>query len=453
MAKAGLLILTSPLSQLKSLLPRVIEEASVVVSDTLYVCLQPAVQNPTLSSFIQPVSSTQEVKQFISGLYLSGSNVCHTLDIRVLLSHLCKDPSIDIFKPYSVKKEITVWMTDSTKLKDLWQVENVAFIKALQNAFTNISFDSKFHFINVGQEAHSSSIESSELLKTFPNVVVGGTFDRLHNGHKSLLTECCMRCDNKLTVGITDGERNKKKTLWELMEPFSDRKAAMANFVSDVKPSISLEPVQIFDPFGPTITDPDFQCIVVSEETKAGGGMVNEERKKRNFKELEMVVIDLVDDACRADDEEEKVSSSSKRKRLLGTLIKPLPSRPNLSKSPYRIAVTGGIASGKSNVCSELEKLGAKVINCDLLGHKAYDEGTAAYQAIVKEFGQKVVDEDGKINRKQLGAIVFADRANLDKLNSIVWPAIRQLAEEAIAQHKAGCEQNKRSKPAESRGS
>ena len=67
-------------------------------------------------------------------------------------------------------------------------------------------------------------------------------------------------------------------------------------------------------------------------------------------------------------------------------------------------------------------------------GHKAYEPGTPAHQAIVDQFGQDIVGQDGRIDRRKLGPIVFADKKRLEQLNAIVWPAIRQLAEEEIAQ-------------------
>ena len=60
----------------------------------------------------------------------------------------------------------------------------------------------------------------------------------------------------------------------------------------------------------------------------------------------------------------------------------------NGTQTPYVIGLTGGIASGKSSVCKRLEGLGAKVINCDKLGHKAYEPGTKAYKQVIQEFGQ-----------------------------------------------------------------
>ncbi|GFR61245.1 bifunctional coenzyme A synthase [Elysia marginata] len=438
LAKTGLLILTQPISLVKTVIPKVLADASVVVSDTLYVCLQPALhsQHVAQSSLLHPLPLTQEVESCVTTIYSSTSGVCQNLDVRVLLSHMCANTAQYAVTPFSLKKSVSLLLCDSLKVQDMWQTSKDLFTEALGSSFLNIDPALKFHLITAteGQSSTSSngSESSREPLKTYPNVVLGGTFDRLHDGHKVLLSQSCLLCDKKLTIGITDGERNKKKLLWELMQSYSLRVEGVVSFVSDTKHIITVEPVQIFDIFGPTITDPDLQCLVVSQETSSGGQAVNQERLKQGFSHLDMVTVDIVDDTCRSEDEEEKVSSSSKRKRLLGTLINPLTINPHLQPSPYIIGVMGGIASGKSRLCSVLGSFGAKVVDCDLLGHKAYVKGTDAYQAIVEEFGGDVVGEDGEINRKKLGPIVFADKNKLNKLNSIVWPAIRALAEQEI---------------------
>ena len=205
MAKSGILILTSPLGHLKPLLPRVLEEVSAAVSDTLYVCLQPQVHSPLL----QPISSTQEVKDFISGVYLHGSSACTSLDIRVLLAHILNDPASSISN-YSLRKEISYCFTDSVNFNGIWNKDKLSFIKSLQTNFTSVDPECIMHLVNTSPDKQIKTLPS-KLLNTYKNVVVGGTFDYLHNGHKSLLTECCLRCEQKLIVGITDGERNKSK--------------------------------------------------------------------------------------------------------------------------------------------------------------------------------------------------------------------------------------------------
>jgi dephospho-CoA kinase len=101
------------------------------------------------------------------------------------------------------------------------------------------------------------------------------------------------------------------------------------------------------------------------------------------------------------------------------------------------IGLVGGIGSGKSVASAMLAELGAEVINADLVGHDVYEPGKPGYDAIVAAFGAGVVGEDGRIDRKKLGPIVFADGAKLERLNAIVHPLIRAELERRIARARA----------------
>ena len=91
------------------------------------------------------------------------------------------------------------------------------------------------------------------------------------------------------------------------------------------------------------------------------------------------------------------------------------------------IGVTGGVGAGKSTVLNYLEKrYGAKLILADLVGHEVMEPGHEAYEQVVKVFGQEIVSEDKTIDRKVLGAIVFADEKKRMILNRIIHPAVRQ---------------------------
>jgi phosphopantetheine adenylyltransferase/dephospho-CoA kinase len=96
------------------------------------------------------------------------------------------------------------------------------------------------------------------------------------------------------------------------------------------------------------------------------------------------------------------------------------------------ICLTGGLASGKSTAVKYLGEQGAHVIDADILGHRAYDPGTPAFEQVIATFGEEVRSEDGQINRRALGGKVFGKPAELDRLTSIVWPEIRRLAEAEI---------------------
>lgn len=68
------------------------------------------------------------------------------------------------------------------------------------------------------------------------------------------------------------------KVLAELIEPYEVRAAKLREFLEDVNPSLRYDIVPLVDPYGPSVTDPDLQCLVVSEETRRGGEAVNKKR-------------------------------------------------------------------------------------------------------------------------------------------------------------------------------
>lgn len=90
-----------------------------------------------------------------------------------------------------------------------------------------------------------------------------------------------------------------------------------------------------------------------------------------------------------------------------------------------RIGVTGGIASGKTLVADELARLGAIVIDADVLARQVVQPGTTGLAEIVLRFGSEVLQPDGSLDRARLGDVVFRDdRARAD-LNAIVHPRVR----------------------------
>jgi dephospho-CoA kinase len=91
-----------------------------------------------------------------------------------------------------------------------------------------------------------------------------------------------------------------------------------------------------------------------------------------------------------------------------------------------RLGITGGIASGKSVVADILREMGFHVIDADRLGHVLMEPGTRAFGEIVAEFGNEVLRGDGRIDRAKLGAMVFADRTKLQKLNAILHPRVEE---------------------------
>lgn len=126
--------------------------------------------------------------------------------------------------------------------------------------------------------------------KPFRRVIVGGTFDRLHAGHRELLSVAATLGD-ELLVGITDGEMLRRKEEWEKIEPFSKRKENVERFLRSIGANFST--CRITDPIGPAAYV-DADAIVVSEETYSGAIAVNNARFSNGKNKLIIVVIPMV---------------------------------------------------------------------------------------------------------------------------------------------------------------
>jgi len=97
------------------------------------------------------------------------------------------------------------------------------------------------------------------------------------------------------------------------------------------------------------------------------------------------------------------------------------------------IGLTGGIASGKSSIARFFQAKGALVIDADQLSREAVEPGSRGLAEVVAAFGEGVLADDGRLDRKRLGELVFSDSARRSRLEGILHPEIRRLAEERIA--------------------
>ncbi|KAG9236449.1 pantetheine-phosphate adenylyltransferase family protein-like protein [Amylocarpus encephaloides] len=189
-------------------------------------------------------------------------------------------------------------------------------------------------------------------------VAVGGTFDHLHAGHKLLLTATALilqpspSSPRRLIVGITGDKLLQSKKHVELLESWRERQNSVVLFLLSIlsfpttsslpvetrevyepvpngrciftflhAANLTIECVEIQDPFGPTITEEDVTALVVSGETRGGGQAVNEKREEKGWGALEVFEVDVLDggegDGDGGDGEfGSKISSSGIRKRI-----------------------------------------------------------------------------------------------------------------------------------------
>ena len=93
-----------------------------------------------------------------------------------------------------------------------------------------------------------------------------------------------------------------------------------------------------------------------------------------------------------------------------------------------RIGLTGGIGSGKTVVSDRFRELGVPVIDTDVIARELVTPGSEALNEIIKTFGDRILTREGKLDRKHLGKLVFADTREREKLEAILHPKILELA-------------------------
>lgn len=104
------------------------------------------------------------------------------------------------------------------------------------------------------------------------------------------------------------------------------------------------------------------------------------------------------------------------------------------SRNYFVLGLTGSIGSGKSAAAQAFEKLGAAIVDADLLAREVVEPGSPGLNAISAQFGANFLTSAGTLDRKKLGQVVFSDQAQRKKLEAILHPLIRAAAQAKIQQ-------------------
>lgn len=253
MFKCGALVVKS----FQQLIPS-ITEAAKLIQNVLYV--------PIINE-----GNPAAISDRITQLYLHVSKISPELDVRVILPHPETTPTL---KPLSNTVEA---LLSPLTLKDIEGLPQLACIKNRSN------LSSEFEIVtlaNKGAEP-SQSDASTSVFKFYTDIAMGGTFDRIHQGHRLLLTQAALVATNRVLVGVANGPLLTNKTLTELVKPIDIRISQITDILHDCKPELVLDIVPITDVLGPTAWDGGLTCLVASKETAGAIDIINEERKKK----------------------------------------------------------------------------------------------------------------------------------------------------------------------------
>ncbi|GIY05946.1 hypothetical protein CEXT_515141 [Caerostris extrusa] len=215
MYQTALLLLSGPLRFAIESIGPYLKWTNKKVAYRLYIKLEPELYKPFSKS---DTVSLKRLSTIVPVLYDKASSMCKHVDVRILLGNT-EQSQIIRDKPWN----FDAILTNCENPKDINNYIELYFGKCSGNII-------KLNDIN--NTVHNEEVESTFFdFQTYKTVCLGGTFDRLHNGHKVLLSESVLKCSEELIVGITETEGLKKKVLWELIESTEKRIEDVSEFL------------------------------------------------------------------------------------------------------------------------------------------------------------------------------------------------------------------------------
>ena len=217
-AGVGLVVLKSPLNQVLHRFKRLLPEISSHVEKLLYVhILSESTGPPNEKNVALQCNTNYDIARWtkvISGIY-SHSSSLPALDLRMLLDGV-KEPDKHSSRSLTTKNKIEVVFFDPLMKKDsVREYKHHCLNQCPDDSLTaepkEIKLDSSS--VDAASATLSLDTENKSTDKLYDTVVLGGTFDRIHAGHKILLSTALLRCQREITVGVTDGENMLRKNI------------------------------------------------------------------------------------------------------------------------------------------------------------------------------------------------------------------------------------------------
>jgi pantetheine-phosphate adenylyltransferase len=124
-------------------------------------------------------------------------------------------------------------------------------------------------------------------------VGMGGTFDHLHDGHKFLI-ETALKISHKVVIGLTSQQMLTRKKFLSKIEDYATRKKNLENFINSITELDRVKIVELNDPYGPPIKEPEYEGLIASQETYSSALKLNQVRVANGFNPLIIIVIPMI---------------------------------------------------------------------------------------------------------------------------------------------------------------
>ena len=130
-------------------------------------------------------------------------------------------------------------------------------------------------------------------MKKFKKVAVGGTFDELHRGHKTLLDKA-FEVGDKVVIGLSSDEFVSKMGKPHITAAYNERCRELKDYLKELELAERAKIVPLNDPVGLTISGKGLEALVVSQETQQTGEKINEKRQKAGLQPLKIITVNMV---------------------------------------------------------------------------------------------------------------------------------------------------------------
>lgn len=264
-AKNSILLLSQTLNDLKLNLKHLVEESFKHTNNNLFIYINPylnkILSNPINDSTLL-FNDRYKLKLLINQFYQYSLKLNPNINVTCLLHNVHKQTKLNEKQNYL---NYDLILTDLVLDSDI-NLQN--FLKS--NLPNSNRSEEKLKILSIPCKSHQSHDDLFHQLNEDPkdqilhnyeyeNSIIGGTFDRLHIGHKILLSESALLTKHTFLIGVSDGPLLAKKKLVDLIQDFDVRCKNVKTFLNTVSPDLEVLTVRITDPFGPSITERDYQ--------------------------------------------------------------------------------------------------------------------------------------------------------------------------------------------------